>query len=266
VTEPTQLLLDVQNRATPTLANFLGAAIVRPWRGCRPIATSGERAVWITGDAGAGKTHLLQALTQAATAAGLQAVCIAPELARPEQLRSLLAPSASSRPPPSASSRPPPSAVVASATECVLACAYERFLASADAGVACDDVQRVAGNAAWKRCCCSCTTSKTAQSYLPAPIIRVAAGFVLADLRSRFAACEIYRVAGLTDPDLRAMLGDRAAALGMRLPDEVVEYLLTRLPRHAASLTLALNTLDLPRGARSGVLRCRSCGRSGRAE
>lgn len=64
------------------------------------------------------------------------------------------------------------------------------------------------------------------------------------DLRTRLGWGLVYQLRPLTDADKAAHLRNEAARRGLRLTDEVVRYLLSRLPRDLASLNLVLDVLD----------------------
>jgi DnaA-homolog protein len=64
------------------------------------------------------------------------------------------------------------------------------------------------------------------------------------DLRTRLAWGLVYQLRPLSDADKGRHLRAEAARRGLRLSDEVVTYLLTRLPRDLASLNAVLEALD----------------------
>lgn len=64
------------------------------------------------------------------------------------------------------------------------------------------------------------------------------------DLRSRLAWGLVYQVKPLSDAEKSAYLRDAAARRGMRIPDEVVAYLLTHVRRDLHSLEAILAQLD----------------------
>ena len=64
------------------------------------------------------------------------------------------------------------------------------------------------------------------------------------DLRTRLAWGLVYQLRPLSDADKALHLQAQAARRGLRLPDEVVGYLLTRLPRDLPSLNSVLDALD----------------------
>ena len=64
------------------------------------------------------------------------------------------------------------------------------------------------------------------------------------DLRTRLAWGLVYQLKPLSDAEKALHLRAEAARRGLRLPDEVVGYLLTRLPRDLTSLNSVLDALD----------------------
>ncbi len=70
-----QLLLDIAPPASPTLDNFLPGRNVELWELLRRVAENQEqeRFIYIWGDPGCGKSHLLQAMAQEISQKGLSA-------------------------------------------------------------------------------------------------------------------------------------------------------------------------------------------------
>jgi len=64
------------------------------------------------------------------------------------------------------------------------------------------------------------------------------------DLRSRLAWGLVYQVKPLTDEERALYLRGEAERRGLRLPEEVVGYLLTHMRRDLPSLTVLLDRLD----------------------
>ncbi len=64
------------------------------------------------------------------------------------------------------------------------------------------------------------------------------------DLRTRLGSGLIYRLHALTDGEKIAALSAQAAARGLRLPSEALDYLLLRAPRDMRSLSALLTALD----------------------
>lgn len=64
------------------------------------------------------------------------------------------------------------------------------------------------------------------------------------DLRTRLGYGLIYRLQPLTDAEKVAALAAQAAARGLRLPPDALDYLLARAPRDMRSLSALLAALD----------------------
>ena len=64
------------------------------------------------------------------------------------------------------------------------------------------------------------------------------------DLRTRLGSGLIYRLQALSDEEKIAALSAQAAARGLQLPREALDYLLARAPRDMRSLTALLTALD----------------------
>ena len=65
-----------------------------------------------------------------------------------------------------------------------------------------------------------------------------------ADLRTRLAWGLVYHLKPLSDEDKRRYLSAQAGARGLQLGEDVLSYLLTRLPRDLKSLTAVIALLD----------------------
>jgi len=64
------------------------------------------------------------------------------------------------------------------------------------------------------------------------------------DLKSRLAWGLVYEIKALTDDERAQYLRGEARRRGLKLPDEVVDYLLTRMRRDLRSLASILDRLD----------------------
>ena len=218
---PEQLLLRVLPPGEQAFDNFCGRANDEARARLQRLA-AGERGagvrLWLTGAAGAGKSHLLRATLRAAAQAG----CLARylpigELAQVragERARSTCEPAADT-----------------------LVTAHGPWLL--------DDVEAIAGDAVaegelmqlW---------NETADAIVFASRLHPGGcAWQLPDLRSRLLASEVFRLEPPDDDDLRALLLARAAAVGLALDDDVVPYLLRRLPRDPHSLSQVIEQLDL---------------------
>lgn len=174
-----QLILELSPPAPPTFDNFVvganGAAVAAVRAAVRG---DGERAVYLWGDAGSGRSHLVAA---AARSPGVVAV---------DDVHALGA-----------------------AGEIAAFDAFNRARASGAAFVAAGD----------------------------APPTRLA---VRADLRTRLGSGLVFQLHRLGDEAKRAALRAQAASRGMALPDEILEYLLERLPRDLGTQLAVLEALD----------------------
>jgi DnaA family protein len=118
---------------------------------------------------------------------------------------------------------------------------------AAGALVAIDDVNEVAGDAAWERALFRLHEQLLAgggRLLLAADRPPQAAGFALADLTSRFAAGVVFRLEALTDEDRVSALQRRAAWRGLDLPEETARFLMARVTRGSGSLFRLLDRLD----------------------
>jgi DnaA-homolog protein len=64
------------------------------------------------------------------------------------------------------------------------------------------------------------------------------------DVRTRLAWGLVYQVHGLSDEEKSHALSAHATSRGLRLPNEVIEYLLTHLPRDMRTLVAVIDALD----------------------
>ena len=67
---------------------------------------------------------------------------------------------------------------------------------------------------------------------------------MLPDLATRLAAGAVYRMQPLTERELPRAMQLRARRRGLELPDEVVEYLLRRVPRNSEAIFDLLDRVD----------------------
>ena len=206
VETPVQLVLPVRLTAAPSLDNFQGTANRELLARLRDIASEPQQGrLWLVGSAGSGKSHLLTAVLSAAQTMGRAIATVDVADSSADSLRSV----------------------------------------AVAALVVVDGVDGIAGDAAWEASLLQLCNEQRGALVFASRRHPADAGFLLADLRSRLAGCEIYRLAGLTDADRTALLSMRATALGIELPEDVANYLLARLPRDAASLSAAIDSLDL---------------------
>jgi DnaA family protein len=118
-----------------------------------------------------------------------------------------------------------------------------------------DDVDAIAGDATWEAALFALYEHLRAQAcpeqgrrggmlVLAASTSPAAIGFKLADLATRLAAGLVYQLQPLTDAEKIAALRLRAQRRGLEMTEEVANYLLTRFPRDTHSLFSLLDKLD----------------------
>jgi DnaA family protein len=174
-----QLILELSPAAPPTFDNFVAGANGAALAAVRAaVRGDGERAVYLWGDAGSGRSHLVAA---AARTAGVVAIDDVHRLDAAAQIEAFDA--------------------------------FNRARAAGAAFVAAGD----------------------------APPAQLA---VRADLRSRLGSGLVFQLHPLGDAAKRTALRAQAASRGMALPDEVLDYLLERLPRDLGTQVAVLEALD----------------------
>lgn len=176
-----QLPLEISPPAAPSLDNFVAGANAEALAAVRALA-AGERpevVVYLWGERGSGRTHLLRAATRANP--GL---------------------------------------------------------------VAADDVETL-DPTAQQALFNAINAAREGQSAVLATGSAPPAGLALRDdLRSRLAWGLVYQLRAPSDDDKAAYLRAEAARRGLRLPEEVLAYLLSHVPRDLASLNAVLDSLD----------------------
>lgn len=192
-----QLALDLLQPLLPTLGNFVpgrnAEALDALVRLAPPLAQAPARIVYLWGEAGCGRTHLLTALAQAPGGYAWTAAS-APEA--------------------------PGTAVVDD---------VDRLDAEAQVAL----FNRL--NAVRAQAAAACVVAG------PAPPSKLA---LREDLRTRLAWGLVYQLHPLSDEEKAAALRAHAAATGLALPDDVLAFLLARLPRDMRTLVAALDALD----------------------
>lgn len=168
----------------------------------------GEPVMYLHGETGCGRTHLLQAACAAATAARRRAAYLPlGDTRAPEMIEGW----------------------------------------DAYALVCVDDIDAIAGDAAWERALFGLFNALRAgggtwvATGAKPPAV---AGFALADLASRLGAGPVFRLQALDDEGRRAALMLHARQRGFDLADEVARYLLARIPRDMNSLVAVLDRID----------------------
>jgi len=219
-----QLALGVRLRAAAVFASFspgLNREVLAALRG------PGREPVWLWGNRGSGKTHLLQAVCAEAGAA-------APgETAPGETAPGETAPGAAAAYLPLDRSVALPPAALAGFESCRVLCV--------------DDVDAVAGHLEWEQALFRLFNEA---AELQSRVIFAAASpprqieWRLQDWRSRAAACVVYQLRELDEEGRAEALRLRAAQRGLQLPPETLDYLLRRMPRDLRSLFEILDDLD----------------------
>lgn len=208
-----QLTLPVSLRDDATFDNFhVCAANAEVVDAVRNLAGStGFRCLYLSGAVGSGRSHLLQAACHEVFDAGREALYL-----------------------PLAD---------------VIDCDPQGLLEAAamPALVCIDDLERAAGRRAWEESLFHLYNrllSDRGALLIAAVAPPAALGLSLADLASRLAGGQVYRLAAPDDAAREAALQLRAAQRGLELDGAVARYLLERLPREWPALLAALDRLD----------------------
>ena len=174
------------------------------------VRETGQSPMWIHGPPGVGKTHLLQACCALAGQCGLTAAYLPLAAAKdlaPGQLAGL-----------------------------------------EQVGlVALDDVDAIAGHAAWEQALFTFYNELLDQGgrlACSAQLPPAGVSFRLPDLASRLSACIVHRLAPIAERDQGLALRRRAEHRGLELPDDTLSYLTRRAPRDFAALCRLLDELD----------------------
>jgi len=175
-----QLPLEISPPAAPSLENFVAGPNAEALAAVRALAANGRGAiVYLWGERGGGRTHLLRAAS------------------------------------------------------------------SANPGiVAADDVETLEPEAQQALFVAINTAREGGPAVLAAGAAAPAGLALREDLRTRLAWGLVYQLRPPNDADKATHLRAEAARRGLRLPDEVLAYLLSHLPRDLASLNAVLESLD----------------------
>jgi DnaA family protein len=193
-----QLSLSLSPPPEPTLENFVAGSNVELLVRLRSAAAGApdEPVIFLWGESGSGRTHLLRAVAAAAGDG------------------------------------------VYLAAEADYAAAQAKRLISADDVERLDPTRQIALFGLLNR-------AREARGVVIAAGPVPPAGLALReDLKTRLGWGLVYRVQPLTDEDKARQLRAEAERRGLRLPDEVVSYLLARVPRDLHSLMGVLDRLD----------------------
>lgn len=206
-----QLPLGVQLGVSLRFDTFAEGANGEAVAALRRLADGATRApVWIYGAAGAGKSHLLQSACAAASDAGRASAWL-------------------------------PLAQVRAEGPALLDGFEQLDL------VALDDLDAVAGDAAWEVALFTLFNGLAEQGgrlAVAAAGSPAATAIRLPDLASRLGAAEVYQVEPLAESGQPAALRRRAERRGLELPDETLGFLTRRAPRDFATLCRMLDALD----------------------
>lgn len=205
-----QLPLGVQLEVSSRFETFrAGANLAAVEELCSLRRRPGQPALWLCGPPGTGKTHLLQATCVRLSERGGAAAYL--PLARggfgPELLGG-----------------------------------YEELDA-----VLLDDLDRVAGDAAWERALFALYNDlqdRGGRLVAAARPVPARVPFGLPDLASRLGASSVHVLKPLPESDQAEALLARAAARGLDIPPETLSYLLRRAPRDFGALCRLLDELD----------------------
>lgn len=206
-----QLALGVKLRDGSVFESYL-AGRNRPAVDALRAARAGEppTCVYLHGVAGAGKTHLLQALCASAGQRGEAAGYL------------------------------PLTELAALGPESLSGCGELAW-------VCVDDVELIAGRRDWERALFTLhqqLDEHRGRLVVAGSLPPAASGIALADLRSRLGGGLVLTLHALDEPEQIAALQLRAQIRGFELPDETAQFLLRRLPRDMASLCGFLDELD----------------------
>jgi DnaA family protein len=210
-----QLALGLRLRDASAFENFLAARNREPYERARTAATAAGTTprdwLYFWGEAGSGKTHLLEAACHAAATAHGRPMYVS------LRARAELAPT-----------------LLDDVEQYALVCL--------------DDVDAVAGDSAWERALFALYERLRAAGGMLMVAARAnpaSLGFALRDLATRLAAGLVYQLQPLTDEDKIAALQRRADRRGFDLGADVAKYLLARYPRDTHSLFALLDRLDV---------------------
>jgi DnaA family protein len=189
--------------------NFLPARNAQALEHARRVASGGQPGLtWLCGPAGAGKTHILQAVCAAAS----------------ECMRAGYVPLAE------------------------LAPLGVGVLEGLDLQCLClDDIDAVVGNAAWERAIFGLLHEAEEGGrglVLAARAPPALVPWALPDLGSRCAAGTVFQLRVLDESEQQVALQLRARVRGFELPEETLQWLQRRFPRDMRALYELLDTLD----------------------
>lgn len=210
----TQLVLPVRLSDHARLDNFLAlessALVAQAVRECARCIQ--ESWIYLAGNVGSGRSHLLQAACHEAAETGVTDARYLPlQLLRDAE----------------------PADVLTDIETAMLVCF--------------DDIDAVAGNSAWEHALFDALNrlrDNKRNVLFAAAQPPAALPIGLADLQSRLTWAAVYRVPDLDDAQKSALLIFRAQQRGMAMSNEVAEFIVQRGSRDTAALMDVLETLD----------------------
>jgi len=204
-----QLPLAVSLDPEATWEQWVGRTVTREIeQAAKDLIETLAATLYVWGGVGTGKSHLLQAVCQQASATAIYL-----------PLRSLL--------------DYPPAALL-EAIEAADLIAFD--------DIDCIDVSRDWQEAlfhAYNRCQAANTSMLFSATLAPSAL-----DSILPDLRSRLAASTVFQLPIWQLDDFENLLVNRAAAHGLALTPEATRYLATRLPRTGAAVAKAMSLID----------------------
>lgn len=206
-----QLPLPVSLRDGNTLDAFLPEANPEALAAVRGLVAGTQSCVYLWGAADSGRTHLLEAATEAVAGQQLPSCYLA-------------------------------AGALAAAGPGIL-----EGLAAPDALICIDDIDRFAGDRRWEEeffHLFNAVRANRGRLLCAAGGPPGAVGFALPDLSSRLASGLVVGLAPLDDDARLAVLAFRAARRGLELPPETARYLLARSSRKLADLVALLGELE----------------------
>lgn len=208
-----QLLPGFSFRADADFAGFFATAGLKLAKHTLEnfIADQVPDCVYLSGAAGSGKSHLLQAACNAADAAGRSAIYL------PLQQVSVY----------------PPSAVLEDVLQADIICI--------------DDVDAISGKADWQEALFHLYNQRFAAEkplYLAASLPARLLTLELADLQSRLAACLAFQLPLMNDDEKIAMLQALGRARGIQINDASALFIIQRSGRSSSEIIDVLEKLD----------------------
>lgn len=203
-----QLALGLQLNPAASFSNFVSGANQQLIQALQDLSMArGERFVYIYGQSGTGRSHLLQATAQATK----QHVAYIPlanwQSLSPEILTGL----------------------------------------EQQALVCLDDIDKIAGNNDWEQALFHCfnrLTQSGTRLLIAADVAPKYLTIQLADLHSRLATGVVYKIEPLSDDDKLTVLQNKAKASGLELSADVGRYLIQHYSRSLTDLNRHLECLD----------------------